>query len=393
METKRSLKILISHPSPDLYGSDLQLLETIEGLTHAGHAVHVALPASGPLETLIAERGGVVKLVKFPVSRKSLLSPRGLPKYFIDTFISLFAIWRMMRAIKPEIVYANTLTTPVWFLAAKLYGVPLVCHVHEAEESARKSVALLLTVPLLLCNAVIVNSKASRQVIEMAVPRLRSRIKLIYNGIPHSGQKPAPVGNGFAGQTRVVMVGRLSPRKGTDVALEAVAKLVQTGNDVSLTLCGDIYPGYEWFAAELERRANAPDLQGRINFAGYRDDVANQLALSEVVIVPSLTEPFGNVAVEAQLANRPVVASNVQGLAEIITDGSTGILSEPGNPSALADAISKLMTDRDQAQRMADAAYASATRRFSVARYQADIVELSEQTASGNSTGGIRRAK
>lgn len=387
MKAQKLQKILISHPSPDLYGSDLQLLETIEALNSAGYIVNVVLPASGPLENLIEKRGGRVQLMNFPVSRKSVLSPIRLPNYLIMTLISLYKISRLIRTTKPSVVYANTLTVPVWMLAAKLCRVPLICHVHEAEETVSKTISLLLSLPLLLSNAIIVNSKASRRVLELTVPKLSSRIVLIYNGIPHSGHKPSAAVKCADGRTRVTLVGRLSPRKGTDVALEAVAELVRNGNDVSLTICGNIYPGYEWFASELESRAHEPDLSGRIDFAGYVTDVAAQLARSEIVIVPSLAEPFGNVAVEAQFANRPIIASNVQGLAEIITHDSTGILVEPGDASQLAAAIAKIIADPQPSIIMANAAYASANKRFTVERYQSEIVKLVAQAAGRQTTG------
>ena len=70
--------ILVAHPSPDLYGSDRQLLETIRALVDAGHRVNAALPDDGPLRPELEALGARVAIVPFTVLRKSLMSPRGL---------------------------------------------------------------------------------------------------------------------------------------------------------------------------------------------------------------------------------------------------------------------------------------------------------------------------
>ncbi|GAV93303.1 glycosyl transferase [Actinomyces denticolens] len=70
--------ILVAHPSPDLYGSDLQLVETIHALIGAGHVVKVALPADGPLVPVLRRAGAAVAIIPFTVLRKALLNPRGL---------------------------------------------------------------------------------------------------------------------------------------------------------------------------------------------------------------------------------------------------------------------------------------------------------------------------
>ncbi|WP_338888760.1 glycosyltransferase family 4 protein [Rhodococcus sovatensis] len=367
------MSVLISHPSPDLYGSDLQLLETVEALVADGHTVRVVLPATGPLESRIVARGASVQIFDFPVSRKSLLSITGIPVYILKSVVAAFKIFRILRKIRPNVVYANTLTTPVWFLSELLAGTPVICHVHEAEQSNQRTVRYALLLPLTLCRTIIVNSRASREVIVTSLPRLEKRAKVVYNGIPHDDKKPpsaAPEGGHF----RLALVGRLSPRKGTDIALEAVALLISQQYDVSITLYGDFYPGYEWFDADLRERAARPDLAGRVHFAGYVKDARAKLADADIVLVPSLAEPFGNVAVEAQLANRPLIASRVQGLSEIVTDGETGTLCQPGNAKELATAVSRLIDNWSSALRMAENSYSSAAERFGVERYQAQVL-------------------
>jgi glycosyltransferase involved in cell wall biosynthesis len=100
------------------------------------------------------------------------------------------------------------------------------------------------------------------------------------------------------------------------------------------------------------------------------------------VLVPSRAEPFGNTALEAQLAGRPVVASAVQGLQEIVTDGETGLLVPPDDPVALAAAIATLLDDPERARAMALAGHRSAQANFSLDRYRSAITDAVARTAA-----------
>lgn len=369
--------VLLAHASVELYGSDLQLVETAAGCVDAGADVVVVLPGDGPLAERMRDVGARVETLDMPVLRKAHLTPRGIVALGAATLRALGPMTRLIRRVRPDTVLVNTLTIPAWLVAARLAGVAPVCHVHEAEADARWVVRVGLAAPLLLARAVVVNSAAARDVVVSAVPALRRRTRVVYNGVP--GPPEVAVADGGAGaapgSAHVVLVGRLSPRKGSDVALEAVALLRGTGRDVRLTLCGSVFAGYEWFEDQLRVRAAADDLAGAVDLVGYADPW-EWFARGDVVVVPSRVEPFGNVAVQAMLAGRPVVVSRTQGLAEIVRDGETGLLVRPGDPVALADAIAELLDDPARASVLAEAGRTDAAERFGAQRYRAQMGRL-----------------
>ena len=141
-------------------------------------------------------------------------------------------------------------------------------------------------------------------------------------------------------------------------------------------MCGSVFPGYEWYEEQLRERASRTDLAGSVELAGYVHPTWPVLQDSDVVLVPSRVEPFGNTAAEALLARRPVVASRVQGLAEVVQDGRTGLLVPPDDPRALADAVLRLATDPSLAARLATTGRADAAERFSVERYRRDMAQV-----------------
>ena len=368
---------MVAHHTPDLYGSDLQLLESVSALVTGGFTVVVTVPYDGPLVPLLHERGALVEFLGVPVLRKSLLTPRGLVALAGDSLRGLWRTVRFLRRHRAAAVYVNTLTIPVWLLAARLTRTPSLAHVHEAQDEGPRPLRAALAAPLLLASSTVVNSRASLQSIRNALPIAARRSIVVYNGIadaiepPHP---PAPVPDGTP--ARLVQVGRLSPRKGTDVALEAVAELTRRGRNVCLDVYGTVFEGYEWFEDQLRSRASRDDIRGRVTFGGYVHPTWTALAPATVVLVPSRTEPFGNTAVEAQLAQRPVVVSAVQGLTEIVTDGRTGLLVPPEDATALADAVERLLDDPDLADRMASAGRAEALARFSSAGYRKRILDV-----------------
>jgi glycosyltransferase involved in cell wall biosynthesis len=176
------------------------------------------------------------------------------------------------------------------------------------------------------------------------------------------------------------VVGRLAERKGQDVAIKATALVRKAGFDAVLTLVGDGYPGYEDHVAGLHRLAAEEGVGDATVFAGFQDP-APFVAEADVVLVPSRVEPFGLVAVEALLQGRAVVASRVGGLAEIIEHGRTGMLVDPDDPAALAEAVIGLLSDPCAAEALGRAGQADARARFSMETYSAKLLEAVSSAA------------
>lgn len=366
--------VLVVHPSPDLYGSDLQLLVTVEALLEATHEVLVLVPERGPLVARLEGRGARVEIMPFPVLRKSALTPRGLWQLCFGVAVGGVRGARIIRSSAAVTVWVNTLTLPSWLLAAQLARTPVLCHVHEAEEDHPWLVRALLAGQLLLADSVVVNSAAAGRALTDVLPLLRGRTSVVHNGVPAPPAPLAPLRRRRpTDPLRTVLVGRLSPRKGTDVALEAVAELRREGRAVSLELCGTVFPGYEWFERELRDRASAPDLEGAVTFSGYVSPTWPALEAADLVLVPSRVEPFGNTAVEAMHAGRPLIASGTQGLKEVVRSGRTGVLVPPDDPAALAEAMRSLFDDPDRAAEMARTGRQEAAERFTPGRYRASV--------------------
>jgi glycosyltransferase involved in cell wall biosynthesis len=370
----RSGTVVVVNPSPDVYGADLQMLQTVTGLVADGWRVVVVLPEDGELVPRIRACHAEVEFIRFPVLRKGNAGPRPMAQMFAQAIGCLPRGGRLIRRLRPSVLIVNTVTLPWWVLLGWLTRTPTIGHLHEAETQAHRLVRKALVAPLYLADAVIVISRTALTAMTSVQPRLATRAHLIYNGVP---QPPDPPVDAIrATRLRLAVVGRLSPRKGTHLALEAFARLRAAAYDVTLELAGNTFPGYEWYERELRERADSPDLRGLVHFSGYRTPIWPVLQNADIVLAPSTQEPFGNVVVEAQMSRRPVVAAASHGHLESITDGETGLLVPPGDSAALADGVRRLIDEPELAARITRRAEVEAIRRFSVSRYRHEVAAL-----------------
>jgi len=177
---------------------------------------------------------------------------------------------------------------------------------------------------------------------------------------PYSGSEP-----------RLLCVGRLIPIKGHLVLLRALAQARARVPDVTLDLAGrgPLGPALEAYAAEL-------GLGDAVRFLGFVSPVQAAIEDAAAVVVPSVGEGFGMVALEAMERARPVIASAVGGLPEIVADGETGIVVPPADAEALADAIVALAADLPRAAAMGSAGRSRALAEFTPERCVERVEEL-----------------
>jgi len=173
---------------------------------------------------------------------------------------------------------------------------------------------------------------------------------------------------GLVGRRVVLFSGRLEPLKGAETLLDAVASLTRARefDDVTVVVLGEDSGDATLAGGErsrLERLAADSGLDGRVRFLGSvpHERVGDFYALADVCVVPSRTESFGLVALEAQAVGTPVVAAAVGGLTEIVADGVTGFLVPARDPGRFASAIAEVLRDPERRAIMGEAARLHAT--------------------------------
>lgn len=152
------------------------------------------------------------------------------------------------------------------------------------------------------------------------------------------------------GERLITAVGRMTSQKGFDDLIRAYPEIRRSIPRSRLLFLGDGY-----MRTELESLADAEQVRESTTFAGFvtDSDLVDAIKSSDVVAVPSRFEPFGIIALEAMAGGSPVVVSKVGGLAEIVEDGVDGLEVDPNNPSSLAEAAVRILTDHALASRLA----------------------------------------
>ncbi|MHA3723935.1 glycosyltransferase [Leucobacter sp. HY1910] len=379
MEARTPPAVLIANPSADLYGSDRMAIECARALLSHGFRVVVTCSVDGPLVQAMQDLGAEVRVLPAPVIRKSMLKPAGLVRLAKQLATALPQMRKLVREVRPQFVLANTVTVPFWTAVGRLNGTRVLVYVHEAEASLRPLARKLLIAPLRFADGVIYNSETSRRVSWVNALERRGRTHIVYNGVPGPGTVVAPRSE-INSPLRVVFVGRLSPRKGPDLLLEAAGMLRNDGIDVELELVGDVFPGYEWYENELRQRTTELGLTHRVAFGGFQSSVWEALARADVAVVPSRSdESFGNVVVEAALSGRPVVVADHSGLREASAGLAAAVRVPKDDAEAVAHALRRVVEEWPSlsASAIRDATYASDN--YAPEQYQRRLLEAIDQ--------------
>ncbi len=201
------------------------------------------------------------------------------------------------------------------------------------------------------------------------------QLRLIYNGVDiQAAAATVPpdrlppewgrlrIGGGVAAIKVVAVIGRLTRQKGQCWFVEAMAPLLAERHDLRLVMIGD---GEE--RRRLETLIARLDIGHRCQFVGQHEDPRWLYSLIDVVAIPSMWEALPYVLLDALAAGRPVVASRVGGLPEVVEDGVNGRLVDPGAAEAARTALAELLDDREQWTQMSRQAVVTA-RRFEIAR-------------------------
>jgi glycosyltransferase involved in cell wall biosynthesis len=197
--------------------------------------------------------------------------------------------------------------------------------------------------------------------------------EIVHYGIAANGPAVAYEGS----EPRLLCIGRLIPIKGHLVLLRALAQARSRAPRVTLDVAGrgPLAPALQAYVREL-------DLGDAVRFLGFVSTIEAAIEDAAIVVVPSLGEGFGMVALEAMERARPVIASAVGGLPEIVADGETGLVVPPGEADALAEAIVALAGNLPRAAEMGAAGRDRALREFTPERCVERVEALYERALS-----------
>jgi len=261
---------------------------------------------------------------------------------------ALWGLWRLMRGMRLDIVHTHSSKGGfVGRIAARLAGVPHIVHTphghvfggYFSPVSTRMFAVLERWAARWTDRIITLSGEEARDHLRLGIGRPEQ-----YVTIP-SGVDMAPVLNAdpvrlVDGHPVIGTVARLVPVKAIESLIDAAPRILSRFPKATLLIVG----GGE-SRASLEARAEALGLSKSIHFAGYREDAPAVLASMDVFVLPSLNEGMGRVLVMAMALGKPIVATRVGGVAELLGDGEAGLLVPPRDSRALADAVIRVTED------------------------------------------------
>ncbi len=381
-DSYHKINVLIVSHSSYLYGAEQSLLTLLKGLDRKRFEPVVLLPDdAGNLLNEICKLNLKLVIIQAPwwLGKESKLS------VLEGTLEEIMAVPKIIDVIQEheiDLVYTNTIVKISGAIAAKLAGIPHVWHIRELVQVQDFITPLGLqdTLKLVdyLSDRIITNSEAtSKQFISMG---LKDKIEVIYNGIDLSLFDQEPRSGGLRKELGlepesplIAVMGYLQRCKMQDIVIKAMDIVSRTHPNVKLLIIGQGDADYQVYLEQLIKFYNLGDY---VVFLKFRQDIPQILQEIDLIVVPSVAESFGRTSLEAMAAGKPVVATRTGGSAEIVVDSLTGYLVPPGDHEKLADAIIKILSDRQAAEKMGHAGRERAASLFSVERYVSSIEGL-----------------
>jgi len=361
---------------PRLGGVQIFAEHLLAALSARGHDFLVVAEQDGPDLPLDDSYRGI------PVVR---LSPNWRARQGIDALAEARQqVAQLKRSFRPQLVHSNAVSDIDFFhhTTGGISPCPWLVTLHGKWPHIRHSL-----VQRTLSKADWITG-CSSWILEEArklEPGIRSRSSVIHHGLDALLIPPTPLP--FA-PPHLLFVGRLSPEKRVDVAVDALAELAEADPSIRLSIAGD---GPQRGA--LEHQAARLGIHRNVRFLGWvaRKDIPSLINTATAVLLPSEEEAFGLAALEAAVMARPVVATRRGGLPEIVVHGKTGVLIDKPDASALAEAVALLLANPEQASQMGQAAREDAQAAFgpevSADAYERLYSRLVTGTEAGARTG------
>ncbi|WP_375493259.1 glycosyltransferase family 4 protein, partial [uncultured Jatrophihabitans sp.] len=320
-----------------LSGGEIALARMLAALPDVD--AHVILGADGPLRAQLERAGAEVEVIELDAGARDTRRDVAVGAGGLRAAAALTGhtarLARRLRQLRPDVVHSNSLKSGYYgAAAARIAGVPLVWHLRDRlvddylpARAISATRALLHSAPAaVLCPSREVASHVGGPAAVVPDPYAASR----------------PPREPTESLRTIGVVGRISPWKGQDVALRALAHLP----DLRLRVIGSPIFGEDDYLQQLRDLAAELGVADRVDFVGFVDDVEDELRrLDALVHASTVAEPFGQVVVEGLAAGVPVIATDAGGPREIVTDHVDGLLVAPGDADAMAGALRELAGD------------------------------------------------
>jgi glycosyltransferase involved in cell wall biosynthesis len=397
------VRLLFVAPTGAWSGAETVLLSLLQRL-ETDHELAVACPRAGRLADEL-DRAGVRRFAIPAVELSFRLDPIRTTRGVANLGAAVAVLARTAARFGPDVIHANAVRAGLVCALAKRHGGPaLVVHVHEHLPTSWLGNAVRGLIARSADEVVAVSGYAAAQ-FDSGLARPVAR--RVHNGIdltrfdPERVQ-PAPLRSELEIGEQPALLGvvaQITPWKGQDTAIRALAQIRRGGLDAHLAIVGEVvFAGPHVrhdnpaFLRRLHRLASELGVSDAVHFTGYRSDVPEVLAALDLVLAPSWDEPFALTTIESMAMGTPVFAGSIGGGAELVEDGVSGRVLAPFQPDAWGAAASELLRDRAALGQLGVRARQAASS-FSAQRQADEMLAVYERAARAARSTRSHRAR
>ncbi len=384
------ISILYVSNTAKMSGAEFSLLSLMKGLDREQFRALLLLPEEGLFADRAREMGIELQIVPSMIRFGEMHGLAALPR-------AIKSIWRIVKIIRRrriQVVHANSPRAAyIGGLAGRLAGVFTVTHVRDIDQSPFLSPAKSRLLGL-LSDKVIAVSQSTADAVLGVNPALRGKTEVVYNGIDlqeiaeHPPQETRD-GLGISSSVKLIgAVGVIHPAKGQDVLIRAAARIRAVFPSFNVLLIGQVFHrNDESYETKLKALASELGIKDNIIFTGFRADVFALIQALDVFVHPAVfRDPLPRTLLEAAACGRPIVATRTGGIPEIIDDGISGILIEPGDAAALAAAVISLLQHPHEARCLGEAARKKIEQAFPIRKHVSAMTAIYRSLASADET-------
>lgn len=390
----RPLTVLCVNHTSEISGAERSLLDLLRGLPDGVRPV-VACPP-GDLADAVRSAGVEVRSLR-GTDGSLRLHPLHSSRAAIELSTAAVGLRRLARRVAADLIHANSIRAGlIAAIGRRPGGPPVLTHIRDRLPPGRVA-DLSLRAITAGTDAIVANSTFTAARLPAAGRAQPAHV--VSNPVDLDRFDPATIERTSAraaldladdGTTVLTVIAQLTPWKGQDDAIRATAALRAQGQRVRLLIVGEatfVSASTRFdnraYVLGLRRLVDELGLGDAVRFLGQRDDIARVLGATDILLVPSWEEPFGRTVIEGMAMGVTVVATEVGGPAEILTDGEDGLLVTPRRPELWAAALTRLLADRQLRERLAAQGRRTALDRYGLDRHVAAIVGLYERLARG----------
>jgi glycosyltransferase involved in cell wall biosynthesis len=359
----RKKRILVIHPSPVFGGGAIEsLVDFLNSIHREKFDILLMIPDSQPLISGLSHKTEQKNIIRYSLTENDNI--------FLYT-ITLIKFLYYLLWEKIDLIYVSdwsVIWKPSELLAAKILQIPIIAHIRvPLEKGPMKSFIRFSAL-------VIGNSEFTlKEARDMKLP-----VKRIYNSInvkKFDSDKSSIVPT--KGSIKIAFVGRVRIRKGVMVFIEAAREVLQKYQDTHFYVVGNDSGDSDGCLDAAKETVNIRKISPYFTFTDLLYDAPQFMKHIDIVVVPSIfEEPFGRVNIEAMAAGKPVIASRVGGIPEVVEDHVNGLLVPKGDTDALAKAMIKLIDNGELRRRLGENGRISVEEKFDTKKQIKDLEDI-----------------